>query len=241
MLPLFFVPEIGSSPEIEVSGDEARHAIKVVRLEVGEGVQLSDGVSRWIDGRITEVKKNSFVVTVESRHEHDSVVPELIVVQALMKSDRAKEAIELLTVAGVDRIIPWQAERSIAKWQHDLGEKWLTTSQVAAKQSRRPILPAIEDLQSTAVIGKRFAQSAHMIILHEEATTQLSALAHELRSDKHGVIVLVIGPEGGISPQEIELFQSHGGVVTRLGDQVLRSAHAGFASLAAVQALLGRW
>ena len=241
MLSLFFVPEIGSSSRVEVRGDEAHHAIKVVRLGVGDRVQISDGTAHWITGSIVEVTKNSFVVEVEDRGAKELVAPELIVVQALMKSDRSKEAIELLTVAGVDRIIPWQSERAIAKWQNDLGEKWLNTAQGAAKQSRRPVLPLIETLQSTATIAKRFAQGASFIVLHEEAELALSSLQATLQKNQYGPIVLVIGPEGGISPHEIQLFAEHGAHITRLGDHVLRSAHAGFASLAAVQTLLGRW
>jgi len=119
-----------------VEGDEAHHAIKVIRIKIDDELLLSDGSGAWVRGRIESIAKKSFLVTVVERGFASDATPELIVVQAIMKSDRAKEAIELLTVAGVTRIIPWQAARSIAKWQDDLGDKWVTTSIAAAKQSK---------------------------------------------------------------------------------------------------------
>ena len=155
-----------------------------------------------------------------------------------MKSDRAKEAIELLTVAGATTIIPWQSSRSIAKWQDDLGQKWLTTAITAAKQSRRILLPVIEGPITTAQIAKRYAGTANLIILHEGATTKLSEIAPEFVD---GPIVLVIGPEGGLTGEELGELSAAGGKITLLGSEVLRSAHAGFAALSAISALIGRW
>jgi 16S rRNA (uracil1498-N3)-methyltransferase len=159
-------------------------------------------------------------------------------VQALMKSERAKEAIELLTVVGATRIIPWQAARSVAKWQEDLGEKWLATSIAAAKQSRRLTLPEIEDPITTDHIAKRFGKSANLLVLHESATIKISETIKELKS---GPIVLVVGPEGGLTGDELGELSGAGGTVVLLGSQVFRTAHAGFAALSAISALTGRW
>jgi len=238
MLTLFFVPDLGSGESIVVAGDEAHHAIKVLRVEVGEEIMLADGSGAWARGGVAAIDKKSFVVTVMERGVAEEVLPELIVIQALMKSDRAKEAIELLTVAGATTIIPWQSERSIAKWQDDFGDKWVKTTVAAAKQSRRMNLPEIETPITTAQIAKRFGGTANLFILHESATTKISEAAKNITD---GPIVLVIGPEGGLTGAELGLLGSAGGTVVLLGPEVFRSAHAGLAALCAISALIGRW
>ena len=221
-----------------MDGDEAHHAIKVLRVEIGEEIMLADGSGAWVRGSVTSIDKKKFVVAVLERGIAHDVQPELIVIQALMKSDRAKEAIELLTVGGATTIIPWQSERSIAKWQDDLGEKWVKTAVAAAKQSRRINLPEIETPITTAQIAKRFEGEANLFVLHESATTKISDAAKSISS---GPIVLVIGPEGGLTGEELGLLGAAGGTIVLLGTEVFRSAHAGFAALSAISALIGRW
>jgi 16S rRNA (uracil1498-N3)-methyltransferase len=238
MLTLFFLLDLGIGSSLEVSGDEAHHAIKVVRVEIGEEILLADGSGAWARGKIDAIAKKSFTVAVLERGNREERSPELIVIQALMKSDRAKEAIELLTVAGATTIIPWQASRSIAKWQEDLGEKWLTTAITAAKQSRRLNLPNIEGPITTGQITKRFGGTSNLLVLHESATSKISDAAKDL---SEGPIVLVVGPEGGITGEELGELSAAGGRIVLLGEEVFRSAHAGFAALSAISALTGRW
>ena len=238
MLNLFFVPTLGDSPRIEVDGDEAPHAIKVLRITVGEELLLADGTGAYIHGRVSAIGKKSFTVSVIERSVAPIFTPELIVIQALMKSDRSKEAIELLTVAGADRIIPWQSDRSIAKWQSDIGDKWLTTSMTAAKQSRRFTLPEIEGPITTQQIAKRFGADANLFVFHESATTRLSESVSDLEPRP---IAIVIGPEGGLTGEELGLLGAAGGRIVQMGPEVFRAAHAGFAALSAISALTGRW
>jgi len=238
MLTLFFVPDLGSGASVEVFGDEAHHAIKVLRVAMGEEILLADGTGAWVRGKIEAIAKKSFRTAVLERGITDQIQPELIVIQGLMKSDRAKEAIELLTVAGASTIIPWQAARSIAKWQDQLGEKWVATSIAAAKQSRRLNLPEIEGPITTKQIAKRFGTTTNLLILHESATIKISDAARELSA---APIVLVVGPEGGLTGEELGDLSVAGGKVVLLGSEVLRSAHAGFAALSAISALTGRW
>jgi 16S rRNA (uracil1498-N3)-methyltransferase len=232
MLSLFVVPEIPNSPTIIVDGDEAHHAIKVVRLNIGEEIILTDGRGNWAQGKISEITKKSFQLSVSSRGIEEKEEPELIVVQALTKSDRMRETIELLTVAGVDRIIPWKAERSIGHEKESSTEKWSAVSVAAAKQSRRVRFPVIESAHTTKEISDRF--NSKLIILHESASTKISSLNFSGAKQ----IVLVIGPEGGISETEVDLL---GGESVKLGKEVLRSSHAGFAALSSIQTLIHRW
>ena len=238
MLTLFFVPNLGLESTVLVGGDEAHHAIKVVRIEIGEELLLADGSGAWVRGKVSEISKKSFSLDVLERGIEEPQNPEIIVIQALMKSDRAKEAIELLTVAGATTIIPWQSERSIAKWQSDLGEKWLNTATTAAKQSRRLTLPEFEGPITTSQIIKRFGGTSNLLVLHEGATTKLSQAIQHLAS---APIIVIIGPEGGISGEELGNFGSAGASIVVLGNEVFRAAHAGFAAIAAISALTGRW
>ena len=238
MQSLFFLPSLGDLETITVIGDEAHHAVKVVRIQIGEELLLADGTGAWARGAVESTGKSTFTIKVLERGPASEAGVELIVVQALMKSERAKEAIELLTVAGVSRIIPWQSERSIAKWQDDLSEKWRSTSMAAAKQSRRFTLPQIEPPISTSQIAQRYGSPSNLFILHEAATLKISQAVKDIGV---GPIVLVVGPEGGLTAEELATLGTSGGKIVLLGEQVFRSAHAGFAALSAISALLGRW
>lgn len=235
MLSVFVIPSLDGSEvgsEILIEGDEAHHAIKVVRLELGEEISLTDGRGNWARTKVNSIEKKSFTASVLERGFEEIKKPEFIVIQAMTKSDRAKEAIELLVVGGVDRIIPWSSERTLAKWQGDSSEKWMSAIVAASKQSRRFRFPVLSAPMSTAEIAQEFG--ADLIVLHESAQQSISSM--ELASRER--IVILVGPEGGISENELLALS---GTQVRLGREVLRSAHAGFAALSAVAALIGRW
>ena len=238
MLSLFFVNELSGSKTQILDSDEAHHAIKVMRLKIGEEIKISDGEGSWVSGPISEVDKKSLKITVTSNGVEKVKKPELILVQAITKSDRNKEMLELITVAGVDRIIPWQAERSISKWQSNSYDKWTSSIKEAGKQSRRVNLPKLEKLMSAREITQQISASDCILVFHESANEKFSALDI---SQNASSVYLIIGPEGGITDTELEIFKSKGGNLVRLGEPVLRSAHAGFAALASIQTKLGRW
>ncbi|MEN9325440.1 MAG: hypothetical protein RL414_1194 [Actinomycetota bacterium] len=235
MLSVFVVPEITSDKTLFIEGDEAHHAIKVVRLEVGEEIHITDGAGNWARAAVMAIEKKRFLVEILERGHENELQPELIVIQAMTKSDRVKEALELLVVGGVDRIIPWHSERTLAKWQEDSAEKWGNTIVAAAKQCRRFRFPIIGDPMSTSEIANQFGKE--LLVLHEGASAPIS---QSLNPGAQRIIVLV-GPEGGISDAELHILTESGGRPVRLGNEVLRSAHAGFAALSAIQALIGRW
>lgn len=238
MLSLFFVDQLGTGSTQELSGDEGHHAVAVMRLAVGEQIKIADGSGNWVSGTITEVGKKNLKIDIAQRGSSQAGKPELVVVQAVTKSDRTKEMLELLTVGGADQIIPWQAERCISKWQSDSASKWLLLIKEAAKQARRVKLPVLSEEVTSNQLVKLFKATDKVIILHEDASTGISQI--NLLKDAERII-LIIGPEGGISDSEISQLESAGAVSARMGDLVLRSAHAGFAALSAIQAAIGRW
>ena len=238
MLSLFFVDELSGSKTQALDNDEAHHAIKVMRLKIGEEIKISDGEGSWVSGPISEVGKKSLKITVTSNGIERIKKPELVLVQAITKSERNKEMLELITVAGVDRIIPWQADRCISKWQSNSYDKWRTSIKEASKQSRRVNLPKLEKVMSTKQIIEQMVVSDCIVVFHESADQKFSDLNI---SQSASTIYLIIGPEGGIAEGELEIFKTKGGNLVRLGEPVLRSAHAGFAALASIQTKLGRW
>lgn len=245
--PLFLAPEetlaaadIGSV--VEISGSEGHHAVTVRRIRVGEVVDLGDGLGLVVTGQVVNASgKDRLSVEVASRRVEPEERPRIVVVQGLAKGDRSETAVETMTEVGVDEIIPWSAARSIAQWKGDRATKglakWNLTAREAGKQARRPRLPVIGDLSTTADVCARLASSARGIVLHEDGALRLSAL--EL--PKSGEIVLVVGPEGGIEAAELAAFSEAGAMVCRMGTSVLRSSTAGTAAAAVILARSGRW
>lgn len=238
MLTLFFSDQISTGQRQVLENEEAHHAIKVLRLNIGEVIKISDGVGNWVSGPIVEIAKKELFVSITERGEIQAAKPELVLVQAITKSDRNKEMLELAVEAGVNRIIPWQSERSISKWQSDSEQKWQVGIKQSCKQARQVKLPQLMQVMSTSEVITSIGEGGFGIVFHEEASTKFSDLTIP---NSQSSVYLVIGPEGGINEQELLSFQNNGSKVVRLGDTVLRSAHAGFAALSAVQTKLGRW
>lgn len=226
---------------VEVSGDEAHHAVAVRRLRVGEDVVLTDGAGRRVVGEVASTGKRVFTVSVASASVIDRPAPSFTVVQALPKGDRGELAVEVLTEIGVDAIVPWAASRSVAVWKGERAAKshakWQATAREAGKQSRRSWLPTVTPLASTAEVAARVSDAALAVVLHEDATTPLAAL--DVPTD--GEVVVIVGPEGGIAPDELTAFEAAGAVTVRLGDEVLRTSTAGLAAVSALLARTARW
>ena len=240
MLTLFLVDKLESSQSIEVAGDEAHHAIKVLRIKLGEEILVSDGAGNWVRAVVENIEKKTFMAKVLERGFQEEKSPRLIVVQGLPKSDRVKDAIEILVESGVDLIIPWQADRSISKWQKDSLGKWHSAAVAATKQSRRFRKPEIVDGLSLSQLLEIESENSAFLVMHESATTKLSEVVTSKFAGMSEIII-VIGPEGGIGDSELALLEGAGAHIVGLGPEVFRSAHAGGAALSAVSALIGRW
>ena len=235
--PLFFVDtEALAAERIVVDGDEGRHAADVRRLRVGERVDIGDGCGHLARGDVVEVTRGRVVVGVKSREEVPAPSPRFVVVQALAKGGRDLDAVEAMTEVGADEIVAWAADRSVARPTDRTLAKWSATAREAAKQSRRPWMPGVSGPCSTADVTNRLADAALAVVLHEEATEPLATLPLPAAGD----VVLVVGPEGGLSDAEIDALGSTGAHIRKLGDTVLRTSTAGVAALSVLSAV-ARW
>lgn len=236
MLTLFFVPDLPTQVGASYSfnSEDANHAIKVLRIEVGEIFRVSDGNGGWANVQVNEVTKRSLETTVLEVGRQEPLEIKFTVVQALPKSDRAKEAVELLTEAGADIIVPWLANRSISRTE--VISKFATTAREASKQSRRLFIPQLHETVKEKGVIELIKNADLALVFHESAQVKLSEIITPQTKAKN--VVIVIGPEGGITEEELATFAAAGAHVAGLGRPILRSAHAGLAALSAVNSLL---
>ncbi|SCL42016.1 16S rRNA (uracil1498-N3)-methyltransferase [Micromonospora pallida] len=241
--PLFLVEALPTTDTLTLDGPEGHHAATVQRLRVGEELLLADGRGGTAAAVVTAVGRGSLDLRVTSRGYADASVPRIVVVQGIAKGDRGELAVQAMTEAGVDEIVPWAASRSVTQWRGERGvrarEKWVATAREAAKQARRAWLPVVAGApdEPTATVAARISGAAAGFVLHEEAEARLTTV--ELPPT--GEIVLVVGPEGGIAPAELDAFRAAGGRPVRLGPAVLRTSTAGVAALSVLATRLARW
>ncbi|WP_104524901.1 16S rRNA (uracil(1498)-N(3))-methyltransferase [Blastococcus atacamensis] len=232
--PLFLLDELPDVPELLVDGQEGRHAVDVLRLQAGERVHVGDGEGTVAEGEVVSAGPEGLRVAVRNRFEVPAPAPEFVLVQALPKGDRGPLAVDLATELGVDRIVPWQASRCVTRWRDDRVDrgvgKWRAAARAASKQSRRPRLPEVTGPMSTREVAGMLADADLAVVLHEQARRPLA----ELTVPSDGTVVIVVGPEGGLTDGEVVAFRAAGAHPVRLGPEVLRTSTAGAAALAAL-------
>lgn len=226
---------------IELTGDEGRHAVSVKRTSVGEQIELVDGHGTRAVITVTGVSgKDRLTGVVDCAANEPASRPTVTVIQALPKAARSELTVDLLTQAGADVIVPWQAGRSVANWgkKQDKGlAKWRAAARAAAKQSRRSRIPEITPVGDQAAVAALIQAAPLALMLHEDATGKIT----DQPVAQADSVVLIIGPEGGISPAELDAFTTAGAHPVRLGPEVLRTASAGMVALAALGAVTDRW
>ncbi|MFE3643093.1 16S rRNA (uracil(1498)-N(3))-methyltransferase [Streptomyces sp. NPDC059169] len=239
--PVFVVDRIGHGT-VTLDGPEGRHAVSVRRLRVGEEIVLTDGAGHGAYGTVAAVEgKDRLEVRIVGLREEPEPEPRITVVQALPKGDRGELAVETMTETGVDAIVPWAAARCITQWKGDRGAKslakWRATAREAGKQSRRLRFPVVAEAATTRKVAEMLAGAAFAGVLHEEGAEPLATAPLPPSGD----IVLVVGPEGGVSPEELAAFAQAGAKPYRLGRSVLRTSTAGTAATALLLGRTGRW
>jgi len=246
-LPVYVVSEatlteVAASASVLLDGPEGRHAVTVRRTRVGETIELVDGAGTRCRGTVTSlVGATSLVVEVEQVTREPRPEPTLVVVQALAKGDRGETAVETLTEVGVDEVVPWQAERCVVRWAGEKSSagvaRWRRTAHEAAKQSRRARFPVLSEVVSTPALLERVRAASLALVLDEQAHIPIT----EVVVPRSGDVVVVVGPEGGISPDEAAALEAAGAVAVRLGPTVLRTSTAGTVAAAVLLAASGRW
>lgn len=243
MASLYLIPAIeradsAAGSTVRVTGDEARHAITVARVRVGEHIAVGDGAGLIVEGTVTSTDGGELVVTIERSHREVPASPELWLAQALAKGDRDELAVQTATELGVTGVIPWSAERSVSRWEGPKAQRgrdrWAAIVREASKQAIRATVPRVAELATTTELA---ALEGTVFVLEPTASVRLT----EAALDGVARITLVVGPEGGVSPRELGVLIDAGARPVRLGPEVLRTSSAGPAALAVLNSRLGRW
>lgn len=228
--------------EVVLSGSEAHHASAVRRVRVGEVVTLGDGHGARLEAEVVDVQARAVSLRILNRVDEPAPSPRVVLVQALAKGDRDELAIQAATELGVDEIVPWQASRSVSRWDAAKAvkgrQRWATIVREASKQALRVRIPEVAALTTTPALARR-AADARVLVLEPTAVAALSA--EEWREGDARDVVLVVGPEGGLSADELSVLTEAGATAVRLGATVLRTSTAGPAAIALIAAALGRW
>ena len=250
-LPVFFSAQAAEAVigQILTFGEDvAGHAVRVRRLGPGEELEVVDGAGTRVRGTISTASASELGLDVTSVTQSQETSPRLVLVQALAKGDRDLQAIEAATEIGVDEVIPWAADRSIADWpmkkRAKLASKWDNVLRAASLQARRSRFPQRHDLVRGTGLAPSLNENDTIFVLHESAEQKLSQLLTALNAPGSSTpdrIVLVVGPEGGISDAELDSLSAVGADPVLLGPTILRSSSAGAAGLVMVQNSLGRW
>jgi len=223
---------------VEVTGDEARHALQVARVRPGERLAIGDGRGTVVRGAVVGAAPGVLAIDVDEVVHEPEPTPAIWLAQALAKGDRDELAVQAATELGVAGVVPWAAERSVSRWEGAKvargEERWRSIVREAAKQAIRPRVPEVAPLASAVQLA---SLDGLTIVLEPTAATPLTAVA----LDGAERITLVVGPEGGVAPRELERLADAGAVLARLGTEVLRTSTAGPAALAVLNARLGRW
>jgi 16S rRNA (uracil1498-N3)-methyltransferase len=230
---------------VSILGEEARHAVAVSRIRVGETLSIGNGRGLVVTGAVVEAGARLSIEAADVILVPPPM-PRLTLVQALAKGGRDELAIQAATELGVDAVIPWAAQRSIVRWDGPKAlkgqQRWASIVREATKQSLRPWIPEVGDQLTTAQLARR-AGSTRMLVLEPSAPVGLSSigLTRLAAGDDGRDLMLVVGPEGGVAPAELDALVSAGARAVRLGEAVLRTSTAGPAAIAVLNGILGRW
>jgi 16S rRNA (uracil1498-N3)-methyltransferase len=241
-LPVFLVEHLPAGADAVLDGPEGHHAATVRRLRTGESLVLCDGRGGLARCAVRDVARDTVTLTVAERWTEPQPQPRVVLAQALAKGNRGELAVELATEAGVDEILPWRAARCVATWDDGpRGDralaKWRSTAREAAKQARRAWCPPVRPPVDTPSLAEHARTVTLSLVLHETATQRLG----DVTMPTSGDVLLVVGPEGGITDSELSVLGAAGAVAVRLGPAVLRTSTAAAVALGAIGPLTRRW
>ena len=243
VLPLFFAKDLqGLLPgqNYLLTGTEGKHAAVVRRMQIGEGIQVTDGQGLRVIGSVAELHSAEISMRVTEVIQEEKPNFQVTLVQALAKGDRDELAAQAATELGAVGVIPWQANRSISRWEGAKAEKgrarWQTIATEAAKQSLRVWEPQVSELLTSKQLANKIGDFDLVLVLDPTANTGLTEIGKPV-----GSIAIVVGPEGGIEPSELELFERSGAKRVHLGQGILRTSTAGLAAISYLIGVAGLW
>jgi 16S rRNA (uracil1498-N3)-methyltransferase len=243
VFPLFFAENISSlsiGDNYVLGGPEGKHAAVVRRMRAGEGIQLTNGLGLRVSGTVTEVQSAEVVVTVSEVSTESLPKLQITLVQALAKGDRDELALQAATELGALGVIPWQASRSVSRWEGAKADKgqqrWQSIATEAAKQSLRVWEPRVHPAVTTKELCGLVRNFDAVLVLDPTAKigfVEIGGLS--------GKIAIVVGPEGGIDSSELASLRESGAKLVHLGSGVLRTSTAGMAAISYLVGSSGLW
>lgn len=234
--PYFFIDEKPTSGGTAiVRGTDARHLRVVRRARVGDTVTISDGRGSLAPAEIIRLEASEFEVRIGDVETVSKSLPSIRVLQGLAKGTKLDFTIQKLVELGVDRIEIFLSGRTVPRWDElrteRAVERWAAIAREAAKQSRRAWIAGIDGPFDLSRSVEVIRSSPLSLVLHEQASQRLRA---SLPAEPPPELLLVVGPEGGLSGEEVEAMETAGAVPVGLGPQILRTETAALAAASAV-------
>ena len=224
--------------QCQLDDNAANHVGRVLRMQAGQALQLFNGDGQDYRATITEAGKKHVQVEVQEAAENETESPlRVVLAQTLSKGDRMDYAVQKAVEMGVSEIVPLTTERCDVKLKGDREDKrlrhWQQVAISAAEQCGRARVPDIQPVMTVQQWLEHARACDLRLVLHHRTERSLNTL------EKPSSIALMIGPEGGLTAEEIALAEDNGFLPVALGPRVLRTETAPVAAIALCQWLWG--
>lgn len=246
--PLFrFDGALQPDSTVLLDGPEGHHAAAVRRMRSGEAIALTNGKGLRARGLVDQVLPKQLTVRIASVVSEFETNPRFTLIQAIAKGDRDELAIQAATELGVSKIIPWQSERSVSRWdgkELKNRDRWQSIVDEAAKQSLRVNFPVVQEVIDTSGLVKQlsaYGEDQMCLVLDPTASVAIADADLIAKMQKANAVSVLVGPEGGITDSELAKFEQSGVIRVHLGTGILRTSTAGMASLSYLSGALGKW
>ena len=238
----YFVKQRANDERFFIDEEDRHHIVKVMRMQIGDQIFCVDPDGKQAVCRLAEITDSSVVADVVQWKYGNSELPiSITIASGLPKGDKLEWIIQKGTELGAHRFLPFSAARSVVKWDEKKAakkiERWQKIAKEAAEQSHRAFLPEIINSMSfKAMLAKSKDFDYKLAAFEEESRNgEISVFSSTLKQMKKGEsLLLVFGPEGGLTDEEVHLLKDHGFGLCGLGPRILRTETAPLYSLAAI-------
>lgn len=247
--PVFRYPTLTQTvvgDDVTLDAEQSHHAVRVRRFTAGRKIDLVDGKGLRAAGKIVSADASECRVLIEKIVTETYRGPDISLIQARATDRRDEAGVEAAIQLGVARVIPWLAERSVAKWKPNTRERWQAIADSAAQVARTSLWPEVLDPVDTGQLCayiKAGGGQERTLVCHENASETITAVLTGWAASKEppARVNVIIGPEGGITDEELTQFAAVGASQVLLTPTVLRVSVASAAALSVIGAYLGRW